>query len=187
MTKTSTTRPAVVTVLAAAGLLLAGCGGSDSSAEEASPTGSSSPSSSTEPSALNSFDPCAVFTQQQLQALGVTDPAEPFDQGIGESGCDYSADELVVTVSKAPGNDLADWKSRRDNFAVLEPNRVGSRDALRTVTKAAQGQGMCRQIMAAGDGSVSVAVQYDSDEIAGSDPCGKALEIAREIEPRMPK
>lgn len=170
--------------LVAAGLLLAGCGG---------PGGSNSPSTteqsqSAKPPALARVDPCTVVPLDELKTFGVTGSGEVVDQGIGEPGCDFNAGDFLLTIYKADDSDLAYWQSRRDNFGIFEPNKVGSHDGIKAVTSGSVGQGLCRQIMAAGGGSVSVAIKYDADKIQSDDAtCAKALEIARVVEPKLPK
>jgi uncharacterized protein DUF3558 len=179
-----TTRVVAVGALAVAGLLLAGCGGSGGG-EAASPT-TGQPSG---PSPLASFDPCTVLSQQELQAFGVTEPGEVFDQGIGEPGCEFNAGggDYLLTIYKAEGSDRAYWEQRRDNFGLFEENQVGSHAGIAAIEKGAMGHGGCRQIMESGGGSVSVDIQLSADKKQGNDPCAKALEIARVVEPKLPK
>ncbi|GAA0510065.1 hypothetical protein GCM10011581_42620 [Saccharopolyspora subtropica] len=178
-----TTRVTAVAALTVTGLLLGGCGG---------PRGAEAPSSTNQPptnetSALASLDPCTVLPQAELQSIGVTKPGEFVDQGTGESGCDFNAGDFLLTIYKAEKDDLSYWRGQRDNFAVFEPNQVGSRNGIKAVTKGSEGQGLCRQIMESGGGSVSIAITYRADKIQGNDPCAKALEIARLVEPKLPK
>ncbi|MEV6233714.1 DUF3558 family protein [Saccharopolyspora shandongensis] len=179
-----TTRIAVTGALAAAGLLLAGCGGtgggnSPSTTEQSQPA---------KPSALASVDPCTVVPPDELKSFGVTKPGKFVDQGIGEPGCDFKTGDYLLTIYKAENSDLAYWQGRRDNFGIFEPNKVGSHEGIKAVTRGSVGQGLCRQIIAAGGGSVSVAIKYDADKIQSDDAtCAKAMEIAQVVEPKLPK
>ncbi|GAB3294930.1 hypothetical protein GCM10027563_35940 [Parasphingorhabdus pacifica] len=130
------------------------------------------------------FDPCKVFSDAELQRYGVTEPGELVDQGLGEQGCDYSADGFLVTVYKGEEQDAEYWQGRRDNFDVFESNQVGAHQGISMVTSA--GEGVCSQMIESGGGSVSVSVTLDSDKIEGNDPCAKAMEIAELIEPKLP-
>ncbi|QRK89488.1 DUF3558 domain-containing protein [Saccharopolyspora erythraea] len=174
-----TTRTTVAAVLASAGLLLAGCGG-----PSAGPTPTSE--GPKEPGLAN-FDPCTALSAEQLQAQGVEAPGAPVDQGVGEVGCDFDSEDLVLTLLKADGRDLSYWEGRRNNFDKFENNQVASRRGISGVAAGGMGQGVCRQIVEAGGGSVIAQVTYSSDQIQGNDPCAKALEIAQQIEPKLPK
>ena len=181
MVNTRTRRSTATTVLASAGLLLlaAGCTGGDGGATPP-------PSEPPRQDALAAFDPCTTFSPEQLQSYGATDPGEAVDQGIGEPGCDFEAEGFLLTVYKAPGRGIDYWEGRRANFSRFDSNQVGSRQGVTAITAGSEGQGLCRQILESGGGTVSVAVKYDADNIQGNDPCAKALEIAQQIEPKLP-
>ncbi|WP_211212896.1 DUF3558 domain-containing protein [Actinopolyspora mortivallis] len=176
-----TTHTALLGTLAAVGMLLAGCGGGPDS--ETHPTASAPPSEPT----LANFDPCTALTPTELDQVGIEDSGERVDNEYGSSGCDFPAENFLFTIYKNSGEDMSTWDSRRNNFAEYERNRVGDRAGRSAVVNGAQGQGLCRQIMAAAQGSVSVVVKYDADQIQGNDPCTKAKEIAETIEPRLPE
>jgi len=94
----------------------------------------------------------------------------------------------VLTIYKAEGNDLAYWEGRKGNFSVFERNQVGSHDGIKGMAAGSEGTGMCRQIIAAGGGSVSVAVAYEAGESPGDDAaCAKAMEIAQVVEKKLPQ
>ncbi|WP_344680109.1 DUF3558 domain-containing protein [Saccharopolyspora taberi] len=176
--RTRTTRSTATAVLVGAGLLVAGCTGG----------GEQSPPPPTSENGLASFDPCAGVPQEVLQSIGATEPGEPVDQGIGEQGCEFSGSELVLAVYKGQSATLEYWEGQRGNFAVFEPNQVGSRKGIKQITKASSGSGsLCTQVVEAGGGSISVQVNLDADKVEGNDPCAKALEIAQRIEPKLPK
>jgi uncharacterized protein DUF3558 len=177
-----TTRVVAVGALAVAGLFLAGCGGSGGG-EAASPTTGQSSGPS-----LAGFDPCTVLSQQELQAFGVTEPGEVVDQGLGEVGCEFDAGggDYLLTIYKAERSDRAYWEQRRDNFGVFEENQVGSHAGIATITKGSMGHGICSQVIESGSGSVLVNITLSAGKKDG-DPCAKALEIARVVEPKLPK
>ncbi|QUH06460.1 DUF3558 domain-containing protein [Saccharopolyspora erythraea] len=174
-----TTRTTVAAVLASAGLLLAGCGG-----PSAGPTPTSD---GPQESGLANFDPCTALSAEQLQAQGIEAPGEPVDQGIGEVGCDFDGQEMVLTLLKADGRNLSYWEERRSNFDKFDKNQVASRQGISGIAAGGMGQGVCRQILEAGGGSIIAQVTYSSDAVQGNDPCAKALEIAQQIEPKLPK
>lgn len=173
------TRSVTASLLVAAGFLLAGCG----SGESGTPAPAPQPAG---PSPLASFDPCQALSPSELEPLGVEPEGEPVDQGIGEPGCRHRGDPFYVAVYKSEENGLDYWEGQRSNFGVFEPNQVGTRQGIRFVNTGSQGQGICNQVIEAGGGTVSVQVKYRADKIEGSDPCSKALEIAQQVEPKLP-
>ncbi|MGW1680020.1 DUF3558 family protein [Saccharopolyspora sp. NPDC002376] len=175
-----TTRLVVASVGAAAGVLLAGC---------SNPGGDVSPTKQPEPSnVLASLDPCKVLSSGDLTPLGVTEPGEPVDQGIGEQGCSYDAGDFKFRLYKGETDSLSYWEGQRDKFGVFESNQVGSRSGIKQVTKGSMGHGVCNQVIEVGSGSVSIQVGYDSDKIESDDAtCAKAMEIAQVVEPKLPK
>ncbi|MGW1679055.1 DUF3558 family protein [Saccharopolyspora sp. NPDC002376] len=175
-----TKRLVVAATGVAAGLVLAGC---------STPVGDVTPTKQQEsPNVLAGVDPCKILSAEDVQAFGVSDPGEPVDQGIGEQGCDYSADDLAFTVYKAEDHDRGYYESRKDNIAVYEPNKVGSRDGIKQITKGSTGQGVCNQVIEVGSGSALVQVSYSADKIPSDDEtCAKAMEIAKVVESKLPK
>ncbi|GAA0532783.1 hypothetical protein GCM10011581_17510 [Saccharopolyspora subtropica] len=164
----------------AAGLLLGGCGGGGG--DKAAPT-SEAPSSG-----LANFDVCTVLSPEELRGFGVDpDNKRDADQGLGDVGCKYMGDPFVLGLSKAEGDDLASWERKRSNFDRLEPNSVAGREGLVGITKGSTGKGICRQILAAGGGSVTVQVTYtDPDTGSTSDPCADATRVAELVAPKLP-
>lgn len=171
-----TSRGAAVAALASVGLILAGCGGGG----DAAPT-----SEAPKPSALASLDPCTVLSPQELQSIGVQPQGKPVDQGIGEPGCRFTGGPVRFTVYKAEKSDRAYWEGQRGQMGVFEPNQVGAHEGIKAIPKGSVGHGLCRQIMLADTGSVSVDANTNSS--AGADPCSDALKIAQQIEPKLPK
>lgn len=168
-------------VLAASGLLLAGCG---AGGQAPAPT-SEAPNSS----ALASFDPCTALTPEELQSLGV-DPSEkePVDEGMGDVGCDFTGEEIILSITKAEQDDLASWKARSDNFDRLDPNTVAGREGLVGVTKGSTGKGVCRQIVGAGGSSVTTQVTFvDPNTGKTADPCAEATKAAEVLVPKLPQ
>lgn len=176
----ATNRVVLASALVTAGALVAGCGMTGGSPEPSSqPAG---------PSPLASLDPCNVVSPSDLARFGVTGPGEFVDQGVGEPGCDFEANDFLMTIYKAEKDGLAYWEARKSKFGTFEPNQVGSRKGIKAVSTGSQGTGMCSQIMESGGGSVSVAVNYDSDAKPNDEAtCAKAMEIAQVVEPKLPK
>ncbi|GAA4620621.1 DUF3558 family protein [Saccharopolyspora hordei] len=174
------TRLAVAVAGTAAGLLLAGCasgGGNDG--QTTAPE---------QKNVLANVDPCNVLSADELQQLGVTEPGEPVDQGVGEQGCDFDADSYAFAIYKGENDSLAYWKGQRDNFAIFEENKVGSRNGIKQVTKGAVGQSTCNQVIEVGSGSVTVQFGFDADNKQSDEAtCAKAMEIAQLVEPKLPK
>ncbi|MGI8312587.1 DUF3558 domain-containing protein [Saccharopolyspora hattusasensis] len=178
------TRSAVAFGLfAAGGLLLAGCGGAGGSSEATS-TGEAPKSS-----ALASFDPCAVLTPEELRSFGVDpDVKKDADKGLGEVGCKFMGHPFVPGLTKSEKDDLAAWEQRRSNFDKLEPNTVTGRKGLVGITNGSTDKGVCRQILEAGGGSVTVQVTYTDPETGKTnDPCADATKVAEAVAPKIPQ
>lgn len=162
------------------GLLLTGCATSEDDA----------PAPEEEPlvgPTLAGFDPCAVLSQSDLQHVGVTAPGEQADEN-GEVGCNFRGDdEFLLRISKAETTDLDAWQQQRGGFSSFEPNTVGTRPGISAVPSGSPEFSWCRQIVAAGEGSVSVELKYNADTgPADPETCAKALEIAQVLEPNLP-
>jgi hypothetical protein len=127
------------------------------------------------------------MTPDELRTLGLKPEKQRPHNELGDVGCQLPGTPFTLAFYKAERNDLAYWEGQRGNFAKLDPNRVGARKGLSGIVNGAQGQGICRQMVEAGGGTVTVTVNYNGDKIAGNDPCAKALEIAKQIEPKLPK
>lgn len=174
------TTPVTAAALAITGLLLTGC----------ATAGDNTPESEAEPlvgPSLAGFDPCSALSQSDLQHVGVTEPGEQVDEN-GEVGCDFRGDdEFLLRISKAEGTDLAGWEQQRGGFSGFEPNSVGARPGISAVPSGSPEFTWCRQIIAAGDGSVSVEIKYNAETgPADAETCAKALEIAQVLEPNLP-
>ncbi|MGW3471190.1 DUF3558 domain-containing protein [Saccharopolyspora sp. NPDC000995] len=166
-----------------AGLLLAGCESSGSGVG-AQPTTEALGG----PSPLASFDPCTALTPAEIQSFGAATEGKPNDLGIGEIGCDYEGDDFNFGVLKAEKSDEAYWERRRNSFDVFTPNQVGSRSGFTGIALSGKGQGICRQIMYLGVGSVIVDVTYRSDRmLSDEETCAQATKIAQVVEPKLPK
>ncbi|MGI8309121.1 DUF3558 family protein [Saccharopolyspora hattusasensis] len=166
--------------LAAAGLLAAGCSGGTAP----------KPEPSTEPTtsnALASFDPCTALTPTEIRSFGAAPEGKPNDLGIGEVGCDYMGEDFEFGVLKAGKSDEAYWQQRRNSFDAFTPNQVGSHSGFAGIALSGKGQGVCRQMMYVGSGSVIVDITYSADKIQSDDAtCAKAMEIAQVVEPKLP-
>lgn len=177
MRTTPVTAAAALTIT---GLLLAGCGTSSSDASQALDGPLVGPS-------LAGFDPCSALSQSDLQHVGVTEPGEPVDEN-GEVGCEFRGDDdFLLRITKAETTDLDAWSQRRGEFSGFESNQVGSRPGLRAVPVGSPESTWCRQIVAAGTGTVSVEIKYNAETgPAGAETCAKAIEIAQVLEPTLP-
>ncbi|MDA3625057.1 DUF3558 domain-containing protein [Saccharopolyspora sp. WRP15-2] len=173
-----TTRVAAVAAAGIATLLLSACSGGQ--------TGGNPETTSAASSGLAGFDPCTALSSSELQNLGVSGESKPYNKQ-GEVGCDYEGDDLLLTVLKAEGRDLAAWEGRRNNFDSLTKNDVGGRQGLQGIALGGTGQGVCNQFVDAGKDSLDIVVVLESDRVKDTDPCAKALEVAQVVEQKLPK
>ncbi|MDA3624888.1 DUF3558 family protein [Saccharopolyspora sp. WRP15-2] len=175
-----TTPVTAAAALAVTGFLLTGCG---TSSDHGAHPGDDEPFVG--PS-LAAFDPCSALSQSDLQHVGVTAPGEPVDEN-GEVGCDFRGDdEYLLRISKAEQTDLAAWKAQRGGFNAFQPNQVGTHPGISAVPSGAEFS-WCRQIVGAGDGSVSVEIKYTAENgPADAETCDKALQVAQVLEPNLP-
>lgn len=169
-----TTRFVAAVAVVAAGSVLAGCSGGGSGGQAGQPAPQN---------VLAGFDPCTI----EPQALGAASPGEPVDDGSGEQGCEFDADDSIVAVYKGENDSLQFWEGQRDRFGVFEPNQVGGRKGIKQISKGASGRGICSQVLEVGSGSVSVQVNSSSDQPNDEATCAKAMEIAQAVEPKLPK
>ncbi|MGH3912779.1 MAG: DUF3558 family protein [Pseudonocardiaceae bacterium] len=161
-------------VVAAAGLLVGGCGWVASGV---------SPSAVGDASGV---DMCTVLTEAELSGLGIKlDSREPVDQ-LGEVGCGWIGDPITLTLvrDKYP---ISDWVTRRDDpaFVTFAENVVNSRAGVRFGVRSSGRQ--CAQVMDGGPVTLLVSVAAASSSGPPVDPCVEALRIAQLIEPRLPK
>lgn len=160
----------------AACTLLAGCGSHNSSQEL------------TASNPLVDFDPCAALTPEEVRSFGGDPNAEPAEGSSKEEGCDYEGEVFLFGVLKGMESDEAYWERQRNNFDVFTPNQVGSHRGFAGIALSGKGQGVCRQIMYLGSGSVIVDVTYRSDQIpSDEETCRQATEIAKVVEKKLPE
>jgi hypothetical protein len=157
-------------------LATAACGGSvqgqpnvTSTQSAASPAGG----------VLAAVDPCKLLMPQELQQLGLPAQGQPADTS-GETGCSYTKYPLAITMAKA-NNGLSYFTEHPDHYTDLGQNSVNSRPGVHF--RVSQSTGDCSQAMSVGAGYVVVGVVSN----AGGDACGKALQIAQMVEPRLAK
>jgi len=148
----------------------AGCGG---------PAGQSAPSS-TSTDAVKSVDACALLTPTELDKLGRKSPGKKVDQ-LGESGCRFDGDPYNLAIYRS-SDGIGFYDKRKDQYARFTTNKVGSRDGAQILISESGSE--CRQVVQSGAGSVAVVVIFKFGQ--SGDSCGQALQIAQQIEPRLP-
>ncbi|WP_229680381.1 DUF3558 family protein [Saccharopolyspora thermophila] len=173
-------RSLVAAAFAAVGMTSAACSGGQ---------GNETPPTQQVPKdVLTSFDPCTVLSSQEIQSFGASPEGKPSDLGLGEVGCDFDGDEFDFGVLKASNHDEAYWQGQRTQFDEFTPNQVGGHQGFVGIELSGKGQGVCTQVMYVGKGSVIVDINYRSDKIPSDEAtCAKAMEIARLVEPKLPK
>ncbi|MER7014360.1 DUF3558 domain-containing protein [Saccharopolyspora sp. NPDC000359] len=170
-------------MLAVAGVMLAGCG-TPGGGDQGQPTSDGSGSNP-----LASFDPCTALTPEEIRSFGGDPNGEPASGSSKEEGCDYEGEKFMFGVLKGMDSDEAYWERRKNSFDVFTPNQVGSHKGFTGIALSGKGQGVCRQMMYVGSGSVIVDVTYSSNTIPSSDEetCAQATEIAQVVEKKLPQ
>jgi hypothetical protein len=158
-------------------LSLAACGGLVGG--QSSPTGASSAASSAGGS-VSAVDPCKLLSPQELQQLEVPPNGDEANRS-GETGCQWTGQKLFVSLTKA-NNSLDYFTQHADQYTDLTQDKVNDRAGVHF--QISQSNTECSQAVAVGTGYVRVGLGYFDHS---PDPCGKALQIAQMVEPRLPK
>lgn len=171
----STTSWRDAVLVAALGLLAAGCGvqGSEAPAPPAVADGSQ-------------VNMCTILSDRELTELGVElDTRTPFDE-VGVVGCYWLGKPFTLSLDR-DDNTLALYQPRRHDpaFVSLADNTVNGRAGTQLVLDRDSSQ--CAQLMDGGPVSLTVSVAASSSVVPPIDACAEALRIAQKIELRLPK
>ena len=163
-------------VMAAMGLLTAGCGSPVS--------GALAPSVMADASRV---DMCTILTDAELIGLGIKlDTRKQFDE-VGVIGCQWVGKPIRLSLERDEDT-IAAYQARRDDpvFTSFSENSVNGRAGVQLSVE--RDRTDCAQLMDGGPVSLTVAVAPSfSRDPRPIDSCAEALRIAKMIEPRLPK
>ncbi|MGH3886364.1 MAG: DUF3558 family protein [Pseudonocardiaceae bacterium] len=163
-------------VVAAVGLLTAGCG-SPVSVPPASPVVVDA----------SRVDMCTVLTDRELSELGIKLDTRKQENELGVVGCGWVGKPFTLSLERDKDT-IAAYKARRDDpaFTSFAENTVNGRAGVQLGVRRDRTQ--CAQLIDGGPVSlvVSVAPAFSPDP-PKIDSCAEALRIAQMIEPRLPK
>ncbi|MGH3977512.1 MAG: DUF3558 domain-containing protein [Pseudonocardiaceae bacterium] len=173
-------RALVSAVLAVAAMTLAGgCGQQVSGAPV--PSGAAGGGGG----ALASVDMCTVFSDAELQSLGIRLDTREQDDIAGSIGCGWLGEPFTLSLARDVEETVDDFAARQQNFVSFHENEVAGRPGAQ-LQVAESGQ-ECAQVMNAGSGSVLVGVRASSSRGPQLDWCAEARRIAEMIAPRVPE
>lgn len=163
-------------VIAAVGLLAAGCGSQAPKVPAPSAVADAS-----------RVDMCTILTAAELTGLGVrTETRQGFSKG-GVIGCRWLGTPYTLSLERANGA-LARYQASRNDpkFVAFLDNTVNDRAGAHFGVDRNGSQ--CAQLMDGGPVALSVSVAVSPHVTPRpTDPCAEALRIAQIIEPRLPK
>jgi uncharacterized protein DUF3558 len=163
-------------VIAAVGLLAAGCGSQTPKAP--------APPAVADASRVNM---CTVMTSAELTGLGVRPETRQGFSKAGVIGCRWLGNPYIVSLERAD-NTLAQYQASRNDpkFVTFVDNKVNDRAGAHFGVDRNGSQ--CAQLMDGGPVALSVSVAVSPNvNPRPIDPCAEALRIAQIIEPRLPK
>lgn len=169
-------RASRVVLLAAAGLLVGGCGSAVSGAPTPPTVGDAS-----------QVDMCTILTDAELSELGIDLGSREQVDELGVVGCQWVGTPITLRLERNEDT-VAEYVERRDDpaFVTFTENKVNGRSGVQlSVTDLGED---CVQLTDGGPVSLAVGVaKAFSREQVELDPCAVALRIAEMIEPRLPK
>ncbi len=164
-----------VSLLAAAGLLVGGCGSPSSATPAAPGVGDAS-----------HVDMCTILTDAELSGMGIDPSTRQQVDELGVVGCQWVGEPIRLRLERDEDS-VAEYVARRDDpaFNSFRENTVNGRAGVQlSVTSTGE---QCDQQMDGGPVSLAVGVAASSSLGPPIDPCAEALRIAEMIEPRLPK
>ena len=162
---------------AAAGLTLVGTAGCSSlgGAEEPPPAPKDE---------LASVDPCKVLTPEELARYGIQGPGTPVADVPFQPACQYQGQDYDLSVYKDTQFNV-EAIHKQGQWAKWDPVSLNGRPAAVTIDAGSTRARLCDTMFDSGKGRVSV--QFGTHHPGDNSFCEKSQEIAKQIEPRMPK
>ena len=133
---------------------------------------------------LASVNPCDALTPQDLAASGLPESGQPENKLPWKPGCEYDSDELGLTVYKDT-NFTVDRIKTQSQWVKWDQIDVNGRPAVTAVNGSSADARVCSTMFDSGRGRIEVMVGTNNPD--NNSQCQKSQEIAKQIEPRMPK
>jgi hypothetical protein len=159
-------------LVAALGVLAAGCGVQEPKAPAVADAGQ--------------VDMCTILSERELAELGIElDTRTPFDE-VGVVGCYWLGTPFTLSLDRDSNALASSQPHRRDPaFVSVADNTVNGRAGTQLVLDRDSSQ--CTQSMDGGPVSLTVSVAASSSSGPPIGACAEALRIAQMIEPRLPR
>lgn len=165
-----------------AGMLAAGCGG-QTGAQAPAPASPAPPAVAN----ANGVDMCTILTDPELTALGMQLGTRTGFNKAGVVGCRWQGKSFTLSLER-DNSTLAGYQAHRydPKFIAFMDNTVNGRAGAHFGVDPKGSQ--CAQLIDGGSVSLSASVAVPTNASPPPiDPCAQALQIARMIEPRLPK
>ena len=133
---------------------------------------------------LASLDPCSILNQQEKSQLGLQGPGDRVQDVSWSPGCMYDSDDLGITVSKDTQFSV-DAIHGQSQWAKWEQTDINGRPAVTAINAGSTKARLCSTMFDAGKGRIEV--QVGTNHPGDNSFCEKSQEVAKQIEPRMPK
>ena len=134
--------------------------------------------------ALAGVDPCSILTPQDLGTAGLRPNGSPQSDVATEPGCYYSGRAMTVTTYKNVAETVESSATKPD-WAKFDRFDLNGRPAATSVSAGSTQAQICSTMFDSGKGMIRVSAHMK--RAGNEDACQKSQEIAKQIEPRMPK
>ncbi|WP_243793236.1 DUF3558 family protein [Saccharopolyspora gloriosae] len=133
---------------------------------------------------LDSIDPCALLTEDELTARGAWPPGYPNRNVPAEPGCDYDGDPFGYSFFKNQQMTVESYGAQ-DNWAEFDRRELNGRVAANAINASSTGGRICSTMFNAGGGVIIVTVGELNDE--GRDECAESWQLAELVEAKTPR
>ncbi|MCX2733378.1 DUF3558 family protein [Saccharopolyspora sp. NFXS83] len=133
---------------------------------------------------LESTDPCALLTEDELAARGAWPPGYPNRNVPAEPGCDYDGDPFGYSFFKNQEMTVESYGAQ-GNWAKFDRRELNGRAAANAINASSTGGRICSTMFDAGGGVIIVTAGELNDE--GRDECAESWQVAELVEPKMPR
>jgi hypothetical protein len=153
---------------------LAACSGTGGNPSPSGGSGSST-------KAVPAVDACTLLSAQELANVSLPTQGAP-DKTDSEVGCKYTGQRYLVTLAVDPARTVDGYLAGTQNFMHKLDAVNGRRGAL---IQLADTHDECSQYLELGSGVFAIGLTYKFGQ--KGDPCADAQNIAKVVEPKLPK